>query len=246
MKNKNGFSLVELSIVIVIIGLIIGGIVVGLSLIRTSRVQAVISDFTKYKQAALNFKDKYYYWPGDMPNADTYWGGCTVATASLGGTGCDGNGDGVYSDNAISSEGLRGFQFLALAGYIPGSYTGATTANPTVTLGSNVPKAPIPSMISGGVGAFYNLNSYIGSASTHPAFVIEDYTGNGTAGGAYEGTLTPDDAYSIDAKIDDGLPSSGTVVGYANAKTCVNGSAYYTGKASNSAYACAVSMYLDQ
>ena len=63
---KRGFSLIELSVVIVIIGLLVGVLVAARSIRNTAQVQAVISDFGKYKQAAVQYKEKYYYWPGGM------------------------------------------------------------------------------------------------------------------------------------------------------------------------------------
>ena len=63
--SKVGFTLVELSIVIVIIGLLIGGILVGQSLIDSAQINQVLSKANQYKIAVNLFKDKTRYWPGD-------------------------------------------------------------------------------------------------------------------------------------------------------------------------------------
>src|ERR1017187_10122680 len=64
---KAGFTLVELSIVLVIIGLIIGGVLVGRDLISAAEVRAQISQIEKYQTAVNTFRDKYGYLPGDIP-----------------------------------------------------------------------------------------------------------------------------------------------------------------------------------
>jgi prepilin-type N-terminal cleavage/methylation domain-containing protein len=62
------FNLIELSIVLVIIGLIVGGILVGRDLISAAAVRAQISQIEKYNQAVNTFRSKYGYLPGDIPD----------------------------------------------------------------------------------------------------------------------------------------------------------------------------------
>jgi len=68
MKSA-GFSLLELSIVLVIIGLIAGGIVAGSSMIRAAELRAVLTELTQYQTATNTFRDKYLGLPGDLRNA---------------------------------------------------------------------------------------------------------------------------------------------------------------------------------
>jgi len=100
--KKQGFSLVELSIVLVILGLLVGGVLSGQSLIRAAELRKYITLQDRYRTALLSFRDKYFALPGDMTNATAFWGaksatnclnnaGAAVNTAT--GT-CDGNGDG--------------------------------------------------------------------------------------------------------------------------------------------------------
>ena len=77
---KNGFTLLELSIVMVIIGLIIGGITVGQDLIRSAELNSVVTDINKYKTAINTFNLKYNAMPGDMSNATSYWGDQATGT----------------------------------------------------------------------------------------------------------------------------------------------------------------------
>lgn len=64
---KKGFTLVELSIVLVIIGLLIGGILVGQSLIESAKINRLVSDLRQYEVAITQFKGKFKYYPGDTP-----------------------------------------------------------------------------------------------------------------------------------------------------------------------------------
>ncbi len=99
----NGFSLVELSIVLVILGLLTGGILSGQNLIRAAELRAVTTEFSAYQTAVMTFKDKYFALPGDMRNATDFWGsaggsgvigdGCEAGTPT-GTQTCNGNGDG--------------------------------------------------------------------------------------------------------------------------------------------------------
>lgn len=71
MSQRNAFSLVELSIVLVILGLLVGGILAGQSLIRASELRAVTSEQARIVTAIQAFRDKYFALPGDMRNAST-------------------------------------------------------------------------------------------------------------------------------------------------------------------------------
>ena len=147
---RQGFTLLELSIVLVIIGLLIGGIFVGQSLIHTAQLNAVVSEFNRYQTAVQNFKQQYQALPGDMNNATSFWGiaggstgndtTCMWTTSTTPAT-CNGNNDGVI-DTAISGdnydESLRFWQHLANAKMIEGftSYSGPTA---NAVIGTNLP-----------------------------------------------------------------------------------------------------------
>jgi prepilin-type N-terminal cleavage/methylation domain-containing protein len=71
-KYQRGFSLVELSIVLVILGLLTGGILAGQSLIRAAELRSITTQFNQYVSATQSFRDKYMALPGDMPNATRF------------------------------------------------------------------------------------------------------------------------------------------------------------------------------
>ncbi len=129
---KKAFSLVELSIVLVILGLLTGGILAGQSLIRAAELRSTMADISRFSTAVRTFQDKYFALPGDMNNATRFWG-------SAGGTGsdaacmafttspatCNGNGEGWIETAIIAAdERFLAWEHLANAGLIEGSYTG--------------------------------------------------------------------------------------------------------------------------
>jgi prepilin-type N-terminal cleavage/methylation domain-containing protein len=223
---KNGFSLVELSIVLVILGLLTGGILAGQSLLRASELRAVTTDYQRYVTASNSFRDKYFALAGDMNTATKFWGddnaACADATIPNGTPGtCNGNGDGLLAFGAganATGENFRFWQQLALAGLIQGTYTGLAGAGNErgTTPGVNAPAGRISSsgysletVGTGILGAGdtwrwpgnYRNNIYFGAIfdSSHPA----EYP-----------ILKPEEAWNIETKIDDGKPAYGAVRSY--------------------------------
>src|ERR1039458_6521771 len=95
-----GFTLIEISIVLVIIGLIIGGILVGQDLINAAAIRAQIAQIEKYNTAVRTFQTKFNALPGDM-NATTATAFGFAARGTFAGQG-DGNGliEGVVANGA--------------------------------------------------------------------------------------------------------------------------------------------------
>lgn len=83
-----GFSLVELSIVLVILGLLTGGILSGQSLIRAAELRSVVTDIQQIQTSIYSFRDRYMALPGDMKDATDFWG---IAGGS------NGNNDACYT-----------------------------------------------------------------------------------------------------------------------------------------------------
>ena len=90
-SRKSGFTLIEMSIVFVVIGLIVGGILVGQDLIRAAGVRSQISQIEKFNTATNTFYGKYGYLPGDIPKTTAASFGFTARSGSFG----DGNGAGL-------------------------------------------------------------------------------------------------------------------------------------------------------
>lgn len=219
INYNSGFTLVELSIVIVIISLITAGIFSGQKLVNNAKLNNVIKEIREFDTATHQFKEKFKYYPGDLPNAASYWGTYSAGPPITGAS--NGNGNWVMNWSSDPTETVMFWRQLALAGFIPGTYSGA---GPSV-LGVSVPK----SVISGGG---YDID-YDPAYSTVGNF-IEFGSLTGNWGGLVNGqVISPADAYLIDTKMDDGLAASGNLytlrsVAYdatANKCTSASGSA---------------------
>jgi prepilin-type N-terminal cleavage/methylation domain-containing protein len=200
--NKNsqkGFTLVELAIVLVIIGLLIGGILVAQSMINTTKVQAFVRQIGQFDAGVANFKDKYQGLPGD---SSTFNAGV-------------GDSDGYINDDAagilaeehnneipdfwanLASTGLRNEQGVA--------YTGA---NDACTLNVTIPKAKLGTTT--GIAAF----------GTDTASNVGNYYAGGKLGGTdatsvqLEPGITGNDQLAVDTKMDDGAGATGNVQGH--------------------------------
>jgi prepilin-type N-terminal cleavage/methylation domain-containing protein len=100
-QNQHGFTLVEISIVMIIIGLLIGGTFGGMKLIENMQVNKTVQDLKAIESAALTFKDTYGRLPGDMPNTAARLPNCSVAPCATGG-----NGNRIIENTASWSEAL--------------------------------------------------------------------------------------------------------------------------------------------
>lgn len=218
--TKSGFTLIELSLVIVMIGLIVSGIIIGSYLIKAAEIRSVIKDLETYKTAINSFKLKYNCLPGDCNNATTYFGAespvnaTCIITASTGLRTCNGNGNGQIQDGTY--EMFRFWQHLAIAGMISGQYTGIAGSTLSIhhILGTNAPAAAIAGSGFGfsylsyplGDGAAYGMNYghifWFGIVTPHLGSIHRPQAA----------VFTPAEAYAFDQKIDDGRPAKGMVI----------------------------------
>ncbi len=221
------FSLVELSIVLVILGLLTGGILTGQELIRASELRAVTTEFSSYQTAVNTFKNKYFGLPGDINNAEDFWGTMTnCGAASPSGTGtqtCNGDRDNDIDENAASqtAEIYMFWQHLSNAGLIEGTYTGITSSGGVfdAEIDINVPSSKIS-----GTG-WSTFDSYTASGDANYTDNVYNKVLSFGADTANEDTygpaLTPEEAWNIDTKLDDGLPQRGKIWA-VNWDTCTN------------------------
>ncbi len=246
---RSGFSLVELSIVLVILGLLTGGILSGQSLIRAAELRSVSSEFQRYTAAVQTFRDKYMAIPGDMPSATRFWGRYSTAAWCLtnsaaavnASTGtCDGNSTGTLQRPAAASQSSERFQFwrqLALAGLVEGTYNGlaGSGSDEDGDLGDNMPGGKM-----GNTG--WHAHSII--SSDDAAIYYNTPYGNGFLFGGVQANgrpqtqvLKPEEAWNIDTKMDDGRPAYGKVIaGYWNNACAVNESGALTASNLNARY----------
>ena len=212
-QSQKGFTLVELSIVLVIIGLLIGGILVAQSMIKTTKVQAMVRQLGQFDAAVGNFIDKFKGLPGDV----TAFGG---DGDSLIEDGAATAGASVIHAGVYSGEIGRFWNDLSVSGLATeagGTDTYDSASAGTAVLDISGTDANAPAGKAGGNGSTFvafgsatNTNWYqilnIGATAT---------SGSGTITNTAADTLTPADALAIDSKIDDGSASAGNVIGAA-------------------------------
>lgn len=214
--NK-GFSLVELSVVIVIIGLILAAITSGTALIKQAEVRAIVAELDQMKVGYIAFVDRYGAKPGDFDSGEGFWGTDCAETAA----NCNGNGNGYIDTNGVATnadqhdEMAKAYVHLALSDLIPGSivpipdtYDGTKT---NYTFPSEIPSVKF-TFSSQFTTHYLGSLSYVawpGNTET-TSFVIM-----GRGAPDFRGVfLTPTEAYNIDKKIDDGKTVSGAALGF--------------------------------
>ena len=225
---RRGFSLVELSIVLVILGLLTGGILAGKSLIRASELRSVATEYQRWVTATYTFREKYMDLPGDFRDATRVWGlmdstvsvYCTsISGAALNpnGTGaCDGTGDGIIDNNGYAAPGANRaaeryqyWRHLALAGLIEGTYNGKSGAgshdhNP----GVNTPTSKFTNAFW---GTYYNATAW--------GFEF-DLGAKRTNNGPVDPAFRSEEAWNLDTKLDDGKPRQGKIYVRSDATNC--------------------------
>ena len=225
VKKESGFTLVELAIVMVIIGLLIGGILKGQELIKNATVTATAAQLKAFESAYTTFLDVYNGKPGDTNRAREKIQGCVNRCRNG-----DGNGWIWHANSALSNPGTddltpgtgelyQALRHMAAANLIGGVRTEVAASS--------------EALVAAEIGGYLYVGEVLGNSSFH--------RGSGTAftpGGIYVSNtfshlnnprsgrvLTASEAARLDSKVDDGQPGTGSMLA-AGLETCVNGRNY--------------------
>ena len=187
-QRSSGFTLIEIAVVLVIIGLLLGGVLKGQELISSARVRNLISQQDGIKAAFFGFQDRYRALPGDYASAN--------ANINCNPTCSNGNGNGRIESAAtpvnasVTHEETLVWTHLTAAGFLNGSYTftDAVASDPST------PKNPFSSYLD------LEYDQTYGPAAPVPPFKHNLKTG---------AQVPVEIIAEVDRKIDDGLPYSG-------------------------------------
>jgi len=119
MKKTQGFTLVEIAIVLVIIGLLLGGILKGQEMITQAKIKNLIADFSGISAAYHGYQDRYRKVPGDDGDANGRWTLGIAAPAS--GAFNDGSIAGGYASATANDESRLFWLHLRRAGFVAGT-----------------------------------------------------------------------------------------------------------------------------
>lgn len=213
---RSGFTLVEITTVLVIIALVVGGILIGKDFVAAAGLRATLGQLERYNAAVQAFRAKYGGWPGDLDRREASVYGLFTFDAGLN----LGNGNGVFDladpgspNRQFSGEAPAFWRHLSESGLIEGAYgtagngeveTDGTLAGPVTDIAQSIPPARLGRRNSITVYSSFGINYYeINAIARISALGSHQVTRPG---------LVPSEAHSIDNKIDDGLADSGTVV----------------------------------
>lgn len=232
-RQKSAFSLIELSIVLIIIGLLIAGVTGGASLIKSSELRSVITESRSWSVAVNSFYNQFDDLPGDYAST----------LGSIAGGDADGTieyDSGEDSDTG-DHEGRNAWRHLSVTNILDTSVIYPTVSNATLASAGDPGNALstfgeyIPSSKVGSAGWDFDYNS----TSTHNVVVLTGSIGAISSGNTLvnavssevtaTGAITPTDALSIDSKYDDASATAGSIRAVEpNGNSCNTSTAYDT------------------
>ena len=208
-KKQSGFTLVEIAIVLVVIGLLLGGILKGQQLINSARVRNLADQNSGVQAAYYGFIDRFRNLPGDMD--------CDQAVANVGqavsAAGCATEDIGGDANGRIDIGAEIGavWAHLSTAGFLNGTYDGLDASNNALTIAtyaSGVPAGGVPpNAFQGGILIAHSEDYVTGNARDTVERLVYSFGGN----------IPVPILRDLDQKLDDGIAGTGVVRSAAEA-----------------------------
>jgi prepilin-type N-terminal cleavage/methylation domain-containing protein len=193
-RNQSGFTLIEIAIVLVIIGLLLGGVLKGQELINSAKVKNLATDFKNIPVFIYGYQDKFRALPGDDGAASTHVTGAVAA--STGGTLNNGVIEGAWDTVTLTDETQKFWEHVRLAGLATGATTGdllpANSVNGVIGITNSGTNNPDPAAVATRIRGTYIICS---------ASILGKY------------------AKQLDIQMDDGLPTTGSMRAYNSTAT---------------------------
>lgn len=207
MQKNNGFSLIEISVVLILMGIIMMGIIGGASLIKNATIRSLMYEVNAYNAAVSVYRARFNYLPGDI----------------------NGNRNGrieYFNQDSLNPvyEGMQLWADVVNRGIIAKGFSvvdGSVDNSPAV-IGDNIPVSRLSS--AGWVGDFRDNENMIMLAN--PTGIINDGASVTDTMLESDAVIIAEDALDIDSKMDDGNKDTGSVRSYSgNGETCSYSSA---------------------
>lgn len=217
MKRNSGFSLIELSIVLIIIGLLVAGITGGASLIKSAELRAIMSEVSNYRVAVnthLSLRDSL---PGDYNRGTTKGGNANdqIQVAMIVQT------SGLYAEGARAWDDLVDIKAVDARSFLDSDATQNSETDDKAAYSATNQMGKTRKAEHGWIMGYYDNG---GSSSAKVAFnaialtqpittVTKDSTfDEHTTNGILNGSLSSDDCITLDIKTDDGAAASGNTI----------------------------------
>jgi prepilin-type N-terminal cleavage/methylation domain-containing protein len=192
-KLQKGFTLVEIAIVLVIIGLLLGGVLKGQEMIESGRVKSATSTFNAVTSAVASYRDRYRNLPGDDCCVLTKQARGGSWVAAMNGTGQDAAANGIVDDATVAAwNQWNGWQHVTF--WLDLYAGGFLSGNPTARNAEVFLRNPW-----GGAVDIVNAGQTYGMPNNALVLCMNSVPGKAAA--------------QLDVSLDDGLPASGSLRG---------------------------------